>query len=110
MAITTCTVSGTIKDPSATAIVGATVRAYIPQGFFHADGTYIAAYEVTTTTDANGAWSLVLMETTSITKTITITFDYAGNSTSNIHKRKDFTIVVPATTTATFSSIATEAT
>ncbi len=108
MAITTCTVSGTIKDPSATAIPSVIVRAYIPSPFFHADGTWIAAYELSTTTDSNGAWSLTLMETTTITKTITITFDYSSSSVSASHKRKEYTVIVPATATANFSAIATE--
>jgi hypothetical protein len=105
MAITTCTVSGTIKDPSNTVISGTVVKASITTPFLHGDGTYIADYELSTEVDANGAWSLTLIETTSISKKITIEIVYpTGNGT----RSRTYSITVPATASANFHSLISE--
>lgn len=105
MAITTCTVSGSLKGPDGAALSGVTVYAYTNAPFFHSDGTLIPDYQVTTTTDATGAWSLTLIETASVTKTIIIAFDLPTGSVEK--KRKEYTVTVPATATASFSTLAT---
>lgn len=107
MAITTCTVSGTIKNISNAAITNATIRAYITTPFFHTDGTWIGAYEVTATPDGTGAWTLTLIETTSVSKTITVVFDYQGGTADR--KRREYVITVPVTATANFSDLANDA-
>lgn len=105
MAITTCTVSGTVKDPSNTAISGTVVRAYITTPFLHGDGTYIADYDLSTTVDANGAWSLTLIETTSVSKKIEIDIEYpTGNGT----RIRSYSVTIPATATANFSDLVSE--
>jgi len=106
MAITTCTVSGTLKTVLNTALSDVTVEAYCTQPFFHTDGTHIVDYGVSTTTDANGAWSLVLIETTSISKSLTVAFEFPTGSVER--KRREYHVVVPATATANFSDIASE--
>ena len=104
MAITTCTVSGTLKTVLNAALSGVTVEAYCTQPFFHSDGTQIVDYGVSTTTDATGAWSLTLIETTSITKSLSVAFEFPTGSVER--KRREYTIVVPATATANFSDLA----
>jgi hypothetical protein len=104
MAITTCTVSGTIYGPNGSALSGVEVEAYIDQPFFHGDGTLIADYKLSTTTDSTGAWSLTLIETTSVTKTMNVAIKFPLGS-GELH-RKQYQITVPASGTANFHTLA----
>lgn len=98
----TCTVSGTIKDVSETAIEDVVVRANIITPVF-ASTSLIVPKELTTTTDASGAWSLVLSQGAYVV----ITIDYPPNLTDSAMK-KTYAITVPASGTAAFSTLATE--
>lgn len=104
MAISTCVVSGTLKDLTGTALSGYNVYAYLTTPFFHTDGTLIPAFKVSTTTDASGNWSLTLIETTSISKTITIVFDLPTGTVERL--RREYTVTIPNTGTANFSTLA----
>lgn len=105
MAISTCVVSGTIKDLENNAVSGATVKAKITSPFFHSDGTYIADYQVSTTVDGTGAWSLTLIETASISRTILVEIAYQIGSESM--QKKVYAITVPNTSTANLSDLVT---
>ena len=106
MAITICTVSGKVLTPSGTGLTGVTVKANLVTGFVHpSDGSFIATYEVTTTTAADGSWSLALIETTTPATSMTIAFDYPAGSQN--YQRKEYPVVVPNTATATFQSLVT---
>lgn len=98
----TCVVSGVIKDPSETAISSATVRANIVTPFF-VSTVLIVPEELSTTTDANGAWSLTLSQSNSYI----VTIEYPPNASSSA-KRYNYAITTPASGTATFSTLATE--
>lgn len=106
MAISTCVVSGTLKTVSNTALSDVEITAYSTRPFFHTDGTHIVDYGVSTTTDSNGAWSLTLIETETITKTLTVSFDFPTGSVERV--RREYTIEVPNTATANFADLATE--
>jgi hypothetical protein len=105
MAITTCVVSGTLLGPNGQPLQDATVEAYITAPFFHGDGSQIADLKVTTTTDLNGAWSLTLIETASVNRTMTIAFNMPTGSVERY--RREYTIVVPAQASASFATLAT---
>ncbi len=105
MAITSCTVSGTVKTPDNTGLQNVTIKASITQPFAHADGTLIAAYQVSTTTDANGAWSLTLIETATVTKTMTIVIEYPTGGTE--YRRQSYTVTIPNAASANFSDLIT---
>lgn len=103
MAITTCVVSGTVKTLGNAGLTPVTVRASIPKPFKHpSDGSVIANYEVSTTTDVDGNWSLTLIETTTPAISVVITFDY---STGFEQRRKEYTITVPNQATANFTDL-----
>lgn len=105
MAISTCVVSGTLKDLTGTALAGYSVYAYLTTPFFHTDGTLIPPYKVSTTTDASGNWSLTLIETATISKTITIAFDLPTGSSERL--RREYTVTIPNSASASFSTLAT---
>jgi hypothetical protein len=106
MAITICTVTGTVRSPAGGGLPGVTVRANLVTPFVHsADGSFIATYEVTTTTASDGTWSLNLIETATPQTTVTIAFDYPAGSQN--YQRREYTIMVPNQASATFSSLVT---
>lgn len=98
----TCTVSGTLKDLSDTAISGAIIRAYVEQSVFSGT-TQVAPSEISTTSDAAGAWSLVIIQTL----TCQVVIEYPPNTTDS-RRRLTYSITVPASTTANFSTLAVE--
>lgn len=100
----TCIVSGTLLNVSAVAISGATVRCNITTPFVHT-ANLIPASQVSTTTAADGTWSLTLIETTTITKSLLIEFEYTDGGSSL--KKAAYPIVVPNTPTALFSNLVT---
>jgi hypothetical protein len=104
MAITTCAVSGTIYGPNGSALEGVTVEAYIDAPFFHGDGTCIADYKVSTTTNSSGAWSLTLIETASVSKTMNIAISFPMGS-GELHRRV-YQVSVPASASANFHTLA----
>jgi hypothetical protein len=98
----TCAISGTLKDLSETAISGATVRANIISSIFSGT-TQLVPKEITTTTASDGTWTLNLSQSVSAQ----VTIEYPPNSTDSAKPIK-YSITVPATTTANFSTLATE--
>lgn len=104
MAINTCVVSGTVYTLSGAGLSDVNVKAYITQPIIHTDGTLIPNYEVSTTTAANGTWSLTLIETTTISKTLTIAFDYPDGSAQRA--RREYTVTIPNSGTANFGTLA----
>jgi len=98
----TCTVSGTIKDASETAISGAVVKASIITPIF--SGTaHIVPKEVSTTSASDGTWSLALLQGVNAL----VAIEYPPNSTDS-KKRLTYAVTVPASSSANFSTIATE--
>jgi hypothetical protein len=98
----TCTVSGLMQDLTGTAISGATIRARTVVPYF-VTTIQIVPEEVTTTTSAGGAWSLVLIQGASVV----LTTEFPPNSTDSA-KRYEYSILVPATSTANLSALVTE--
>ncbi len=103
MSVTTCTVSGTILTTSGSGFAGVTIRAYMTQPSLYSDGSLVPSYSVSTTTDANGAWSLTVVETTTTSQYMTFAFEYPDGGINL--KRKEYTAVIPATATSTFYAL-----
>lgn len=101
-----CTVTGSIFDLTGTPIGGATVKAYLTTAYFYGTAL-VVPYELSTTTDTSGGWSLTLQETFSVGRSITISIEYPPNTTDN-KVRLDYAIVVPNQSTANFSDLVTE--
>lgn len=104
MAVSTCVVSGTVYTTAGAAFAGVNVYAYMSQPFIYTDGTLIPSYSVSTTTAANGTWSLTLVETATSSKTMVIAFEYPDGGSSL--KRKEYTVTIPNSASANFSTLA----
>jgi len=104
MAATICTVSGTCKKIDGTAFQSVTVKASCARPFVHpTDSVLYENYEVTTTTDSSGAWSLSLVETATPALTYTVSFYYPGSL--NDYQRKDYTVTIPNSASVAFESL-----
>lgn len=95
----TCSLTGTLLDPSGIAISGATVAANVVTPCFDASGNFIVPKDTSTTTSVSGVFTIVLDQGLSITLTI----QYPPNTTDSI-KRYNYNFTVPSTPTATFNS------
>lgn len=102
---TVCSVTGTCRDSSGSALQGVIIRASAIRPFIHStDSSLITNYEVSTTSASNGTWSLSLVETATDSVTMTITFIYPASSSAS-SARKEYTITVPNSASATFASL-----
>lgn len=108
MAISTCIVSGTVNSLLGQGLNSVTVKASIVQPFFHTDGTQFLNYEVSTTTDTNGAWSLTLIQTATANAgagiPLTVALEYPSGGAGD-YLRREYTIIVPNQATANFSDL-----
>lgn len=108
MAVSTCIVSGSVFSLNNQGLNSVTVKAYMPQPFIYPDGTQILNYEVSTTSDAAGAWSLTLVETETANMGagigITVAMEYSSGGAGD-QLRKEYTIIVPNTPTANFTDL-----
>lgn len=91
-----CTVSGTLLDPSSTAISGAVIRFNIQNPVTGV----ISPHEVRTSSAANGTWSLDI--TQGVTGILTIEYAEDSSESSSEHA---FNLSIPSQTSATFSSV-----
>lgn len=105
---TVCTVSGTCRDLGGNALGGVTITARNSRPFIHpTDSSLVMPYEVSTTSSGvDGTWSLSLVETTTPAISIVITLQYPMNSTAN-EQTRDYTVTIPNSASATFSSLIT---
>lgn len=102
---TVCTVSGTCRSINGSTLPGVTIKANSIRPFIHpTDSSLVDNYEVSTTSAADGTWSLSLVETTTPNTYVTITFYYPTGST-NPNDRKEYTVQVPNSASATFASL-----
>lgn len=97
-----CSVTGTLQDPSGTALNGVVLRFAIVTPQIIA-GALIMPAQVSATTDSSGNFSLSLAQTISGTLII----EYPPTSGDAI-RRYEYAIVVPATSSATLASLITE--
>lgn len=98
----TCTVSGTIKDITETAISGAVIKANIIAPVFSGT-TQLVPKEVNTTSAADGTWSLALAQS----QNYIVTVEFPPNSTDS-RRRYSYSVTTPASSSANFSTLATE--
>lgn len=94
-----CTVSGILVDLSNTAISGAMIEARSLIDIEQGSTSLIVQKRLLTTTDSLGAWSLSLYQTANVT----ITMLYNDGNVGEM--RQQFTITIPATTTANFNDL-----
>lgn len=98
-----CTITGTIVDSTATGINGATIKFNVTAPQLDVANNLIMPFEVNTTSNSSGVFTLALDQGISGICAI----EYPPNSTDS-NRRHTFSILVPATSTATFASLITE--
>jgi hypothetical protein len=104
MAISTCSVSGTITGLNGAAIEDAEVFAYMSTPIVI--GTdFVPASTTMTTTDSSGDFTIVVPQTTSISSTVTFRIVYPDG----VQCAKDavFEATIPDTATANFEDLIT---
>lgn len=94
-----CSVTGTFTDAQGNGINGATLHFNIESPVVDTNGNLLVPQEFTTTTAADGAWTLSIEQGVSGL----LTLDLNQSSTSPISKYK-FSLVVPSLSSATFAS------
>lgn len=100
----TCIVSGTLVDPSETPMSGISVTFRIANSSLNGSSTnFFLPKEITTTSAVNGTWTLTLSQGLSGQ----ISLDFPQTSISPT-RRLNYSVIIPATPTTTFNSIATE--
>lgn len=102
MPINTCIVSGNVQDLLGQNVSGVSISAHSIKPFFHT-GTLISGQVSSTSSDANGDWSLALIETETLGLRLSIVFEYS-NGTSG-RKRQNYAVVIPDDPTANFSDL-----
>jgi hypothetical protein len=100
----TCAVTGNVKSLLGTNIQNCAVKASILTPFFHGTA-WISGEIASTTTDSSGNFSLSVIETESVGKKITFTFEY--NDGTGAVKLKKYTVIVPDENTVTLSDLVT---
>lgn len=100
--ISTCTVTGYEKDVQGNAVEGAEIIAYIPAPFFHGNNR-IESFKATTTTNSDGEWTLDLIETETIEKSMIISIK-SGNGDGGM-TLNEYSVVVPNIAATDFSDI-----
>jgi hypothetical protein len=102
MAITTCTITGNVKNLLGANVQSCTVRASILAPFFHTS-SFISGEQASVTTDSSGNFSLDVIETESVGQMVSFSFEY-NDGTGNI-RRKSYSVVVPDDTSAVLSDL-----
>lgn len=97
-----CVVSGTIKDGSETGVSGVVVQAR-PLNPYLSGSTLIVPKLLETTSDSNGLWQLSLNQGGQFILTVM----YPPNVVDSA-RRYNYSIIIPAASTANFSDLVTE--
>ncbi len=101
----TCAISGAVVDASETAVGNVVVKFVVTTPYANGSATnwFIPKEVSVTTSTLTGAWTMTLSQGLSGI----MSFDYPPNSTDSA-RRIQYAIVVPATPTASFNTLATE--
>jgi hypothetical protein len=100
----TCTVSGTLYGPTAQPVADAVIKVFVTSSFTDANGNFIpAGLYAQTTSDDNGAWSLAVIRTQGIARSVTFQFEYplGNNQSANVK----YPAVIPDQSSADFADL-----
>lgn len=101
-----CLVSGTLLDATGTPISGANVNARTTRPYVDpTSGSLIPNQTIQVVTDVDGTWSMSLLETTTPNVGVTFSFLYSSDENNSQQVEYEYTVLIPATTTATFASL-----
>lgn len=100
----TCTVTGNVKNLLNANVEGATVKVSTLTPFFHGT-TWIAGALASVETDASGNFSVAVIETETVGKKLSFTFEYYDGVSGN--RTKQYTVVVPDDASAVLADLVT---
>lgn len=102
-----CTITGLVVDPTFTPVQGATVQARLTRPYIDpTSGALVPNFAIETLTAVDGTWTLSLTETTTANVGVTIAFFYILDQ-NNAPATYEYSIIVPAATSANFSDLIT---
>lgn len=102
---TQCTISGTINNLGGDPVSGATISVSSIKPFIHtADNSLIANYSVSATTNGSGAFSLDVVETTTVSVSLLLTIAYPLSSAGN-KVISAYYVTIPNSASATLASL-----
>lgn len=100
----TCAVTGNVKNLLNSNVQNCAVKATVLTPFFHG-AVWISGEIASTITDSSGNFSLTVVETETVGKKISFTFEY--NDGTGATKRKAYTVIVPDSATVTLADLVT---
>jgi hypothetical protein len=106
MAITSCTVTGNVKNLLNSNVQNCTVKVSLLTPLFHS-GSWISGEIASTSTDSSGNFSLSIIETASVGAKVTFTFEYYDGTASR--QTKKYTVVIPNQASALLSDLVASA-
>lgn len=102
---TVCTISGTLRDLSGTALPNATLTFSSIKPFVHStDNSLIVNYSVSATTSASGTFSVGVVETTTPSVSLLLTVAYQLGTASN-KVTSQYYVTIPNAATGTLASL-----
>lgn len=99
----TCAVTGNVRTLLNAGVQGCIVRVSVLVPFFHG-ASWISGEVAETATDANGDFSITVIETETVGEKLTFTFDYTDGDG---RKLKKYAVVVPDDATADIADLVT---
>ena len=99
-----CAVSGVVYGPSALPLEGVNVKVYVTSAFTDNSGNYIPEGVLASTqTDENGEWTLDVIRTANLGRSVTFQFEYPlGNQQSRSVK---YAAIIPEQASADFADL-----
>lgn len=99
MPISTCTVTGNVKNLLNSSVTNCKVSVSVVTPFFHpSTGSFVSGELATVQTNASGDFSMSVIETETAGQKVTFTFDYFDGVANR--RQKKFTVIVPDTASA----------
>lgn len=102
MAISTCIVTGNVRNLLGSNVSGVIIQVNAPVPFTHSSSVVVGQL-ASATTDSNGDFSLTVIETETVGQALVCTFKYSDGTSAN--KSKSYYLVVPDTSTVDISTL-----
>lgn len=102
MPITSCTITGNVKNLLGSNVENCTIKVQVPAPFFHS-GSFISGEIQSTATNSSGNFSVAVIETATVGARVTFLFEYYDGSANR--RMKQYAVVVPNQSSALLSDL-----
>jgi len=103
MAVTPCTISGTLKDADGNAIAGSVIITPSSFGLTASDNQQIKPVEQTVTCDALGVWTADVIQSAMFDPAVTYQFEFRDASGNFLYR--DTSKTIPAETSKAYNDL-----